>query len=158
VFSKKIGADGQVDRFKSRLVSKGFKQCPGIEYQEVYAAVTCKPTLRFFLGHAIYARLILRQLDVKTAFLNGELEQDLDIFMDHPEGFEVEGDFVCKLNKAIYGLKQAPRVWSKKLKEVVRQIGFVSSVADPALYVRDEQDGSRTHPLTYDNSLHALTF
>ena len=78
--------------------------------------------------------------------------------MDQPEGFEVEGDFVCKLNKAIYGLKQAPRVWKINLKEVVGQIGFVSSVADPALYIRGEQDGSCTHLLTYvDDFLIACT-
>ena len=129
VFSKKMGAIGQVDRYKSRLVAKGFKQRPGIEYQEVYAVVTCKPTLRVFLGHAISAQLVIRQLDVKTAFLNGELEQELDIYMEQPEGFEVEGDLVCKLNKAIYGLKQAPRVWSEKLRDVVGQIGVVASVA-----------------------------
>jgi len=149
MFAKKLGTDGKVARYKSRLVVKGFMQRFGIEYQEGYAAVTSKATLRMFLGVSISNHLILRQLDIKTAFLNGELEQDLDIYMEQPKGFEVPGDLVCRLNKAIYGLKQAPRVWSEQLRKVVGQIGFETSVADPALYVRTEQDGSCTYILTY---------
>ena len=149
VFAKKLSPDSQKVRFKARLVAKGFKQRPGIEYQEVYAAVITKATLRIFLGVALSQHLVLRQLDVKTAFLNGVLEEDIDLYMEQPEGFCVEEGFVCKLNKAIYGLKQAPRVWSKQLSHVVSQIGFFPSVADPALYVRIENDGSCSYLLTY---------
>lgn len=149
VFSHKLGIRNQVERYKCRLVAKGFMQRPGFEFTEVYAPVTTRTTLRYFLANVVSRKLILRQLDVKTAFLNGHLEEDLDIFMEQPEGYELGTNMVCKLVKAIYGLKQAPRAWHAELRRVLSLLQYHASLADPALFIRVEKDGSHTYVLTY---------
>ena len=90
----------------------------------------------------------VRQLDVRTAFLNGVLD-DVTVYMQQPEGFVSDPDLVCHLTKAIYGLKQAPRQWHKEVKKVLCALGFAPSFADPGLFVRTEADGSLTYVLTY---------
>ena len=117
-------------------------QRPGLEFTEVFAPVTSKATLRMLLATVVKQKKFLRQLDVKTAFLNGKLDEDLDIYMDQPEGFEEPGDLVCKLVRSLYGLKQAPRMWSQALGRVLQSAGFRACKADPALFFRVEEDGS----------------
>lgn len=158
IFSTKLGPSNQVERYKCRLVAKGFVQRPGLEYDEVFAPVTTRTTLRSLLAVAVSRKLILRQVDVKTAFLNGKLDDHLDLYMQQPEGFEVGENLVCKLQKAIYGLKQAPRAWHKELKRVLTQLGFSPSIADPALFLRKEKDGTLSFVLTYvDDFLFAVS-
>jgi hypothetical protein len=96
-------------RFKSRLVAKGFSQIPGIDYSDVYSPVVKHSSIRTFLSLVAVHDYELQQLDVKTAFLHGDLEED--IYMDQPEGFIVprKEDYVCRLKKSLYGLKQSPR-------------------------------------------------
>jgi hypothetical protein len=149
VFSHKLGTQNEIERFKCRLVAKGFMQRPGFEFSDVYAPVSSRTTLRYFLATVVSKGLILRQLDVKTAFLNGYLEDDLQIYMEQPEGYAKGQNMVCKLIKAIYGLKQAPRAWSIELKRVLALLNYAASLADPALFVRKEADGSYTYVLTY---------
>ena len=104
--------------------------------------------------------MFVRQLDIKTAFLNGVLELDLDLYCHQPEGFRVLGPdsspLVCKLVKSLNGLKQAPRALSQLVKKVLTNHGFVMSKAEPALYYRQDSSGDWIYVLTYVDDLSVL--
>jgi hypothetical protein len=135
VFSVKQDADGFVERFKARLVGQGNTQRPGQDYNETFAPVARKDTVRALLAVAAAEDYELKQLDVETAFLNGDLEEE--IYMRAPPGFELPpGCNVIRLLKAIYGLKQASRVWNQRLHKSFTALGLVRSDADACLYVR----------------------
>ena len=110
VYTTKVGSQGEADiRYKARLVAKGYAQREGIDYDEVFSPVVKHPSIRILLALVTQFGLILEQLDVKTAFLHGELEED--IYMVQPQGYEVAGkeSLVCKLDRSLYGLKQSSR-------------------------------------------------
>lgn len=111
VFRVKLNSEGNVERFKARLVAKGFSQAKGFDYNETYAPVAKLITFRVLLALANQKKFHIHQMDVKTTFLNGKLNED--VYMLQPECFETGND-VCKLNKAIYGLKQSPRMWNER--------------------------------------------
>ena len=119
IFKKKMKVDGIIDRFKARLVAKGFTQRQGIDYFDTYAPVARIATIRLLISLTSIYNLVVHQMDVKTAFLNGELEEE--VYMEQPEGFVVPGQEhkVCKLVKSLYGLKQAPKQWHQKFDKVV---------------------------------------
>ncbi|GLC47151.1 hypothetical protein PLESTB_000600200 [Pleodorina starrii] len=151
VFSVKQDKHGVLERFKARLVVKGFMQREGVDYKEVFAPVSRHATLRAFLAMVAAGDMELHQLDVKTAFLNGDLEEE--IYVEQPPGFESGGpSVVCRLHKSLYGLRQAPRTWHKKLHDQLVSMGFVPSMADPSLYVRDV-DGVPVYVLVYVDDL-----
>ncbi|GKD68224.1 zinc finger, CCHC-type containing protein, partial [Tanacetum coccineum] len=119
IFKRKLKVDGTIEKFKARLVIQGFKQKSGIDYFDTYAPVARISTIRLLIAVASIHNLIIYQMDVKTAFLNGDLEEE--VYMNQPQGFIMPGNEnnVCKLIKSIYGLKQAPKQWHQKFDEVV---------------------------------------
>jgi len=123
-------------RFKARLVAKGFSQIPGVDYNDVFSPVVKHSSIRTFFGIVAMRDLELEQLDVKTTFLHGELEEE--IYMDQPEGFIVPGkeDLVCKLKRSLYGLKQSPRQWYKRFDSFMLSHGFKRSEFDSCVYIK----------------------
>ena len=124
MYKIKRTAEGVVCRCKARLVAKGYKQKYGIDYEEIFAPVARLDTVRLLIALAAHHNLKLYQLDVKTAFLNGILEEE--VYIHQPEGFEIEGEEnkVYRLKKALYGLKQAPRVWNTRIDGYLHQNGY----------------------------------
>ncbi|RVX00895.1 Retrovirus-related Pol polyprotein from transposon TNT 1-94 [Vitis vinifera] len=120
IFTVKYKADGNVDRYKARLVAKGFTQSYGIDYQETFASVAKLNIVRVLLSLAANLDWSLHQLDVKNAFLNGDLEEE--VYMDIPAGLDTTSNLnkVCRLRKSLYGLKQSPRVWFERFTKVVK--------------------------------------
>ena len=126
-----------VTRYKARLVARGFSHVEGIEYYEIFAPVVKFTSIRIMLALSAALDLELNQMDVVTAFLNGELDEG--VYMELPEGFEV-GDpnkFVCLLTKALYGLKQAPIMWYAKIDGLlIDELGFMHNPADDCVYIK----------------------
>ncbi|KAK8940855.1 hypothetical protein KSP39_PZI009825 [Platanthera zijinensis] len=136
VFKLKKKADGSIERFKARLVARGFSQQYGEDYEETFSPVAKMTSVRMVIALAACQGWRMWQLDVKNAFLYGEI--DKDIFMDQPPGFvsEVHPDYVCKLRKALYGLKQAPRAWYGKIAEYLQFCGYLASNSDSSLFIK----------------------
>ena len=114
VFRTKYNIDGSVSKYKARLVAKGFHQIAGIDYLETFSPVVKSSTVRVILNLAVMQGWNVRQIDVNNAFFNGDLTDD--VYMQQLKGFVSEGEYVCKLNKALYSLKQALRAWYNKFK------------------------------------------
>nr|KYP46701.1 Retrovirus-related Pol polyprotein from transposon TNT 1-94 [Cajanus cajan] len=134
VFKTKKDSQGNIERHKARLVAKGFTQREGIDYSETFSPVSKKDSLRIIMALVAHFDFELHQMDVKTTFLNGNLEEE--VYMKQPEGFfSSDGEhLVCKLNKSIYGLKQASRQWYLKFHEVVSSFGFEENIMDQCVY------------------------
>ncbi|CAI7903632.1 unnamed protein product [Closterium sp. NIES-53] len=146
LFNIKSNADGKIERYKSRLVAKGYQQKEKVDYKELFAPVVKLTTLRTLLAGVAIKGSVVKQMDVITAFLNGILKEE--IFMVQPEGFDDGSGRVLKLKKAIYGLKQDPRQWYLKLREVLEEIGFTPSSADHSLFMLGE-GGQRSFMVVY---------
>ena len=135
VFKHKVDADGLVERHKVRLVAQGCSQRFGLDYDETFCPVVRFESVRTMVAMAVQNGLKLHQMDVTTAFLNGELEEE--VYMRQPEGFIVEEQehLVCKLKRS---LKQSPRCWNHALHNQLTEMGFVQTASDPCLYVAAE--------------------
>ncbi|GJT38372.1 putative RNA-directed DNA polymerase [Tanacetum coccineum] len=136
IFKKKTDMDGKVHTYKARLVAKGYTQTHGIGYEETFSPVAKIKSIRIMLAIAAFHDYEIWKMDVKTAFLNGKLTED--VFMAQLEGFENAKypTRVCKLQKAIYGLKQASRSWNLCFYEKVTQFGFSISEDESYIYVK----------------------
>ena len=147
VFKVKTAANGGAERYKARLVAKGYRQREGIDFDEVFAPVSKYATLRTLLAIVAAEDLELHQLDIKTAFLNGTIEED--IYLQQPPGYkEGPGNLACHLHRALYGLRQAPRQWHARLKQELEAIGFTESEADPGLFSYHSKEDT-IHLLVY---------
>ena len=118
------------------MVAQGYTQTRGTDYEEVFSPVAKHTSLRTLLALANEHDLEIHQMDVKTVFLNGEL--DYDIYMSQPEGFvnKDKPNYVCKLKRSIYGLKQSARCWNTTLDEYLKSVGYRKSDADECTYVK----------------------
>ena len=134
VFKTKRDSQGNIDRYKARLVAKGFTQVEGVDYRETFSPVSTKDSFRIIMALVAHFDLELHQMDVKTAFLNGVLEEE--VYIKQPEGFIAKDKehLVCKLKKSIYGLKQASRQWYLKFHEVITSFGFDENLMDECIY------------------------
>lgn len=134
VFSKKQDEFGNLVKYKARLVARGFTQEYMTDYDETFAPVARVSSFRFLLALSNQFNLLVHHMDVKTAFLNGTLKEE--IYMMVPKGLtQVDGNKVCKLNKAIYGLKQAARRWFEVFEKVLKEIGFENLGVDRCIYI-----------------------
>ncbi|CAI7804405.1 unnamed protein product [Closterium sp. NIES-53] len=136
LFKIKSDADGKIERYKSRLVAKGYQQKEKVDYKELFAPVVKPTTLRTLLAGAAIKGWVVKQMEVTTAFLNGVLEEE--IFMAQRKGFHDGSGRVLRLKKALYGLKQALRQWYLKLRGVLEEIGFTPSTANHSLFMLGE--------------------
>ncbi|KAK8652414.1 hypothetical protein V6N13_061432 [Hibiscus sabdariffa] len=137
VFKKKTDMDGNVQTYKGRLIAKGFRQIHGIDYDETFSPVAMIKSIRILLAIAAFHDYEIWQMDVKTAFLNGKLEED--VYMTQPEGFVAPKNArkVCKLQRSIYGLKQASRSWNLRFNDAIKEFGFIRNEDEPCVYKKE---------------------
>jgi transposase InsO family protein len=140
LYKIKHAADGSIEKYKARFVARGFSQKEGIDYEETFSPVARYTSIRTIIALAAKMKWKLHQMDVKTTFLNGVIEEE--VYIEQPQGFEVEykKTHVCKLNKALYGLKQAPRAWYGRIDSFLMSLGFTKSKADSNLYFKVMND------------------
>jgi hypothetical protein len=140
IFKNKLNEQGQVVRNKARLVCKGYSQIEGLDFDETFAPVARLEAIIIFLSYACHKRFKFYQMDVKSSFINGDLNEE--VYMEKLEGFELSNnpDLVCKMKKDLYGLKQAPRAWYHRLDTYLKDKGFKRVTIDNNLYIKTEGD------------------
>jgi hypothetical protein len=136
IFKTKFNSDGTIQRHKARPVAQGFSQKFGIDYKETFALVAKMTIMRVLLSVVVNQGWSLYQIDVRNAFLHGELEEE--VFMKLPPGHPQSHspNLVCKLHKSIYKLKQGPRVWHAKLSVALQTLDFIKNNADFSLFIQ----------------------
>jgi hypothetical protein len=134
IFKKKTDTDSNVTVYKAWFVMKGFRQIQGVDYNEIFSLVAMLKSIRILLAIAAYFNYEIWQMDVKTAFLNGNIEEEL--YMVQPEGFvhPKDANKVCKLQRSIYGVKQASRSWNLHFDEVIKGFGFIQNIEESCIY------------------------
>ncbi|KAJ3676856.1 hypothetical protein LUZ60_002580 [Juncus effusus] len=136
VYEKNVNAQGEAERYKTRLVAKGYNQREGIDYDEVFAPVARMETVRLLILLAAQSKWPIYQMDLKSAFLNGVLEEE--VYIKEPPGYvkTEKEDKVLKLKKMLYGLKQAPRAWNTLIDAYFKECRFMQCPYEHALYVK----------------------
>ena len=139
IYKVKDGGNGDL-RYKARLVAKGYVQKKDVEFHDIFSPVVRHTSIRILLALVAHFDMELEQLDVKTAFLHGDLEED--IYLQQPEGFidSSRPGHVCKLNKSLYDLKQSPRQWYKKFDKFMISHGYSRSFKDQCVYFKNCND------------------
>lgn len=142
LFKLKFKADGSIDKHKARLVAKGYSQKEGIDFEETFPPVAELNTIRLIIALATKHHWKIHQLDVKSAFLNGDLKEE--VYLIQPDGFVKKGEehLVCRLNKSLYGLKQAPRSWYEKIDSFFLMHGYKQSKNYPNFYSVFNDEGT----------------
>lgn len=138
VFAMKPYEEKIQDKYKARLVVRGFAQKESFEYDQIYSPVARMSTIRTLLSVGIQNMHYFEQLDVKTAFLNGELKETIYVYP--PEGVKCKDGYVLKLKKSLYGLKQSSKCWNNKINESLETLGFIRSETDYCLYIKEIND------------------
>lgn len=151
VYKIKRDVNGNIVRYKARLVAQGYAQKYGVDYDEVFAPTSRNTTLRVLLSVASERKMSVKHYDIDTAFLHGIIDEGLDIYMKQPPGFEISNK-VCKLKKTIYGLKQAARNWNKVINETLVNAGYRQSEIDKCLYIKGKGENV-TYILLYVDDL-----
>jgi hypothetical protein len=138
IYKLKKDATGKVIKNKARLVAKGYVQQPGVDFEEVFAPVAQIEFVRLLLALAAQEGWPVHHMDVKSAFLNGDLHEE--VYVRQPPGFAVAGkeNLVLRLDKALYGLRRAPRAWNAKLDDTLGELGFTHSTSEHAVYARGQ--------------------
>jgi hypothetical protein len=156
VYKIKHAIDGNIDKYKERFVARGFSQQEGEDYDEMFAPVVRYISIRAIISLAASMGWSLHQMDVKTAFLNGVIEEE--VYIEQPQGFEVHlrETHVCRLKKALYGLKQALRAWYGRIDSYLMRLGFSKSYADPNLYYKVVNDAPVILLLYVDDSYYYM--
>ncbi|CAL5423091.1 unnamed protein product [Camellia sinensis] len=141
VYKTKLNAQSKIEKYKARLIAKGYKQHLGIDYNEVFAPVARHDTIRLVIALAAPNSWPIFQLDVKSTFLYGDLQEE--VYVDQPPGYVCQGNEtkVYKLRKALYGLKQAPRAWYSRIEAYFLKSGFQKCPYEPTLFIKSESDG-----------------
>eukprot|EP00268_Persea_americana_P067868 TRINITY_DN9389_c0_g1_i14.p1 TRINITY_DN9389_c0_g1~~TRINITY_DN9389_c0_g1_i14.p1 ORF type:complete len:382 (-),score=56.41 TRINITY_DN9389_c0_g1_i14:482-1627(-) len=140
IYSIKLKPNGTLDRYKARLVALGNRQVYGIDYEETFAPVAKMTTVRTILAIAASQSWPLYQMDVKNAFLHGDLKED--VYMRLPQGVSsIITGAVAKLRRSLYGLKQAPRAWFEKFQHALSHLGFHPSPYDPSMFLHHASTG-----------------
>ncbi|KAK9187740.1 hypothetical protein WN944_019139 [Citrus x changshan-huyou] len=134
IYKRKSGVDGRVETFKARLVAEGYTQKEGIDYEETFSPDAMLKSIRILLSIAAVLDYEIWQMDVKTAFLNRHLKEN--IYMQQPDGFIQKGQehMVCKLQRSIYRLKQASRSWNIIFDQAIKSLGFIQNIDEPCVY------------------------
>jgi hypothetical protein len=140
VYKLKRNEAGDIVNHKARLVARGFMQQEGIDFDEVFAAVARMESVRLLLTLAAQEGWRVHHMDVKSAFLNGDLKEE--IYVHQPAGFVIagQGGKVLRLRKALYGLRQAPWAWNSKLDDTLKKMDFVQSEHEHVMYRRSHSD------------------
>ena len=140
IFKKKTDADSNITIYQARLVAKGFRQVQGVDYDETFSPAAMLKSIRIMLAIATFYEI--RQMEVKTAFINGFLKEEL--YMMQPEGFvnPKGANKMCKLQRSIYGLVQASRSWNICFDELIKAYGFIQTVGEVCIY--NKVSGSTT--------------
>jgi hypothetical protein len=141
VYKVKHNANGYVNKYKARLVTKGYAQTYGIDYEETYSLVAKMTIVKAIIAMAIAKGWSLHQMDVKNVFFHGDLHEEM--YMEQPPSYvdQTRPNLVCRLKKPLYGLKQAPRAWSDKIGQYLVTSGFQISNANFSLYVKKTNHG-----------------
>lgn len=137
VFTLKHKPDGTIDRYKARLVAKGYTQVKGLDFNETFSPVTSLTIVRLLIALACQLSMRMFQFDVTTAFLHGDLDEE--IYLGLPEGCDYPEGTVCKLKKSLYGLKQSPRNWNRKIDQFLNEFNLKKSRIDECFYYTEDK-------------------
>ena len=149
IFIVKIGPDGEVDRLKARLVAKEYTQVYGSDYYDTFSPIAKMASIRLLFSMDDMRSLPLYQLDIKNAFLHGDLADE--VYMEQPPGFVTQGEssLLCRLCRSLYGLKQSPRAWFGHFSSVVQEFGMTQSTLDHSIFYRHISSGQCIYLIVY---------
>ena len=149
IYAIKVGPNGQVDRLKTRLVAKGYTQVYGSDYGDTFSLVAKIASVRLLLSMAAMCSWPLYQLDIKNAFLHGDLADE--VYMEQLPGFVAQGEssLACKLRRSLYGLKQSPRAWFGCFSSVGQEFSMLRSIADHSVFYHHNTSGRCIYLVVY---------